>query len=75
MVSKKFTDFANQNSFPANLPKNPAKNRANSKGDSYLFKEFFSGIISSCSVAYLSCLPLLYIMKSRKDGVIYERKG
>lgn len=45
MISKNFSDFANQNGFPAKFLKNPAKNRANLKGDSYPFKESFSAII------------------------------
>ena len=41
MISRIFAEFANQNAFPANLPKKAAKNRANLKGDSSKFNRLF----------------------------------
>ena len=45
MISKKFFEFANQTSFPANLRKILAKNPANLKGDCYKCNRLLYGFI------------------------------
>lgn len=50
MISKKFFEFANQTSFPANLRKILAKNPANLKGDCYKCKQIVGLLLGAMLV-------------------------